>query len=336
MARFEPNHSSLDYNTLKDAVVVLSGGASGIGAAIVRLLHGHGAKIVFGDLDTAKAEAVVASTSPSSVHFVMTDVTSYTDIVDLFRFALSKYGRVDHAIANAGLIEQPGWFDPRLGIEGVAHKPTTKTSEVNFNGVLYFANIACTYLAHKNQAAEKNSKSLTLLSSVAGFKETPGLFVYQGSKHAVMGLLRALRLYVPEAYPGIRINAVLPSMTLTGMVEGIKDGWMSADLPVNKPEDVATALVGLCVAGPGTDPIWYDEEEAEGVKKMSSAGGMDWDHPLETGVNGRGIFIMGGNCYDIEEGLDRTEELWLGKKVSGWLQKGQQNLGNGTHWLKEK
>lgn len=106
------------------------------------------------------------------------------------------------------------------------------------------------------------------------------------------------------------------------MVEGIKDGWMSADLPVNKPEDVATALVGLCVAGPGTDPIWYDEEEAEGVKKMSSAGGMDWDHPLETGVNGRGIFIMGGNCYDIEEGLDRTEELWLGKKVSGWLQKG--------------
>lgn len=212
MARFDPNHASLDYARFNGSVVVLTGGASGIGAATVRLLHQHGAKVVFGDIDRAKAESIISSLPSASLDFVRTDATSYSDNYNLFRFALSKYGHVDHAIANAGLLEQPGWFDPRLGLEGVEKMPPTKTFEVNFTGVLYFANIACTFLAHGNNEASRRDKSLTLLSSVAGFKETPGLFVYQASKHAVLGLMRSLRLFVPEAYPGLRVNAVLPSM----------------------------------------------------------------------------------------------------------------------------
>lgn len=118
------------------------------------------------------------------------------------------------------------------------------------------------------------------------------------------------------------------------MVDGIKKDWIEAHLPVNQPEDIASAVAGLCLACPGTDPIWYDEKEAEAVHERHSMGGMKWDETRRRGVNGRAIFVMGGKCFDIEEGLDKTEQLWLGKSVSGSLKKGQENLGNGTHWIK--
>jgi NAD(P)-dependent dehydrogenase (short-subunit alcohol dehydrogenase family) len=108
MARFDPSHASLDYTRFKASAVVLTGGASGIGAATVRLLHEHGAIVVFGDVDSTKAESLISSLPSASIDFVRTDVTSYSDNLNLFELALSKYGHVDHAIANAGLIEQPG------------------------------------------------------------------------------------------------------------------------------------------------------------------------------------------------------------------------------------
>ncbi len=56
-------------------------------------------------------------------------------------------------------------------------KPTTKVVDVNLNGTLYFSRIACVFLRQGQQPSE--DKSLILISSVAGFKEYPGLFVYQ-------------------------------------------------------------------------------------------------------------------------------------------------------------
>jgi NAD(P)-dependent dehydrogenase (short-subunit alcohol dehydrogenase family) len=92
--------------SLDGQVVVLTGGASGIGAATVRLLHSKGAKVIFGDVNAAGAEEVIKATSSDSVHFQKCDASNYGDNLALFKMALQKYGRVNHAVANAGLIEQ--------------------------------------------------------------------------------------------------------------------------------------------------------------------------------------------------------------------------------------
>lgn len=176
MARFDPNHKTLRLSALENSVVVLSGGATGIGAATVQDLFSRGAIVVFGDVNSAAAEAVVKSTSPERVHYVKTDVRSYEQVRNLFQFALTRYGRVDHAIANAGVLEHPGWFDPQASIEDTAKQPNTFTLDVNLVGVIFFSHLAVSYLPQGNEGGIRD-KSLTLLSSHAGFKETPGMML---------------------------------------------------------------------------------------------------------------------------------------------------------------
>jgi NAD(P)-dependent dehydrogenase (short-subunit alcohol dehydrogenase family) len=333
MARFQPDPAWLD--SLNGKAVVLTGGASGIGAETVKLLHSKGAKVLFGDVNAAGAAEVIKATSSDTVHFQRCDASSYGDNLELFKTAMQKYGRVDHAVANAGLIEQGHWFDPKDGLEGVEKEPSIAVLDVNLKGVMYFARIACAYLAHGQEASARMDKSLTVLASVAGFKESPGIPVYQACKHGVLGLMRSLRLSLPSAYPGLRVNAVCPSMTLTRMVAGIKDGWMAIGAPVNQPSDIANVIVGIAASGPGREAIKYDESQSQAKQMGKNAGGTDWDDQSH-GLNGRAIYVAGGEGWDIEEGLDRTEHLWLGQEPSSTMTKAQRSLGAGADWLSKE
>jgi NAD(P)-dependent dehydrogenase (short-subunit alcohol dehydrogenase family) len=72
---------------------------------------------------------------------------------------MAKYGRVDHAIANAGVIEQGNWFDKSLTIESVEQEPTILILDINLKGFLYFVRVAAAYMVQDIQATE--DKSLT-------------------------------------------------------------------------------------------------------------------------------------------------------------------------------
>lgn len=91
------NIDDYDFSTLKDAVVVITGGSSGIGLATVKFLLTLGAKVVIGDLQEPPSEM------PSDrLTFVRTDVTSWTDLKALFETAVNIFGQVNHVFANAG------------------------------------------------------------------------------------------------------------------------------------------------------------------------------------------------------------------------------------------
>ncbi|KAH8596053.1 putative 3-hydroxyacyl-CoA dehydrogenase [Bisporella sp. PMI_857] len=337
MSRFDPEHASL--LDIRDSVVILTGGGSGIGAALVRKLYEQKCVVIFGDVDEKGSQAVVSETSSQSVHFMKSDTCSYNDNLNLFKYAYEKYGRIDHAVANAGVVEQKGWFVPNRTIDEINNEkpPPLTTLDVNLIGLAYFAHIACTYLTQGSQSLHgkpMQNKSLTLVGSLASWKETPPLFMYQAAKHGVLGLLRALRLYIPEHFQNLRVNVVCPGMTDTRMVSLIREEYLNNGLPPNQPEDVAKAIVGLCRAGPGTKAIWYDELDAPGVKSRESTGSMDWEDVKERGVIGRAIFVQGGECYDTEEGLDRTETLWLGKDASAIVQKAQKSRITSTPMLR--
>ena len=189
-----------DTSVLKDKVVVITGGALGVGASLVRLLHTAGAHVVFGDVldEPGKdLEKELSSSSGSTVRYVHCDVTSYDQNLRLFDTALQTCGRIDHAVANAGLGEQGNMFDPELSLESVREEPkqSMRVVDVNLKGPLYFSRLASVYMRQLGSGGEKSSgdKSLTLVSSVAGFREDPGLNVYVPSKHGVLGVMRVLR-----------------------------------------------------------------------------------------------------------------------------------------------
>ena len=133
MTSFDPDAAQL--RSLKDTVIVLTGnsvsydnslgtnwnagGANGIGAATVNLFAKSGAVIVFGDLDVPAGEKIVADHNNGRIHFLRTDVTKYEDNVALFRLALKTYGKVDHALSIAGIVEQGNIVDPALTIDDV-------------------------------------------------------------------------------------------------------------------------------------------------------------------------------------------------------------------------
>lgn len=147
-----------------------------------------------------------------------------------------------------------------------------------------------------------DDKSMVLVSSVAGFKESPGLFAYSAAKHGVLGLLRALRVYLPKTH-GIRVNAICPWMTDTVMVEGIRTQWLEEKMPVNQPGDVGRVMIEV-----GANRKW----------------------------SGRAVFVEGGRGWDIEEGIDRTDPQWMGEELSKTFAKGQEILGDGTDWDKRE
>jgi len=219
-------------------------------------------------------------------------------VLDLFKLAYKKYGRVDTALTLAGLMEIGNWFDPNLTLETVEEKPPTLVLDVNLLGTLYFARVAAVYL--RQGAKPGDDKSLLLTSSLAGFKESPGMFVYQSTKHGILGLMRSLRNYLPGS-SGIRVNVICPWMTTTGMVEGIQEAWTAAKLPVNTPLDVAK---------------------------------INLDVTSDTGLNGAAIYVEGGRGWEFDQNITALEPQWLGKEQSETLARGQAALGQGSDWTK--
>ncbi|KAJ0422355.1 hypothetical protein BJY00DRAFT_311076 [Aspergillus carlsbadensis] len=297
-------------DALKDKVIVLTGGANGIGAALVEYACDHGAYVCFGDLAAEAGDAIAekanaSNSSPPRAVFVRTDVTSYDSVLRLFDVAMDTYGRIDHAVAGAGITEIGNVFDPALDMESIRRPPTTKVLDVNLTGSIYVARIASVYL-RQNQPAGKepytpSDRSITLISSVAGFKESPGLFIYQASKHGVLGLMRSLRLYLPAEPYNIRVNAICPWMTQTGMVRGVQEAWYAAGLPINTPLDVGRVIAAVI----GDD-----------------------------GVNGASMYVEGGRAWEIERNMDRLESQWLGQEPARSLARGQAVLGSGMDWTK--
>ncbi|KAK6380779.1 hypothetical protein LTS17_004980 [Exophiala oligosperma] len=316
MAEIIIDQATLD--SVKGKVVVLAGGAQGIGAATVSQLYESGAHVFFGDWDDKRGSKLAqdltttsssSSSSSGSVTYLKVNVREYQSLLSLFDTAYDKHGQVDMAICCAAVTERPGYWEPnKLNLESVRESPTgiTDVIDINLNGTLYFARLAVAYLKEKhnfdsqNTTADniKSSKCITLVASVAGFKESPGLFAYSAAKHGVVGLMRALRGFISQLY-GLRVNAICPWATDTQLLSGVRDEWTKNNMPMNTPSDVAKYIIQVTA---------------------------------DQTAHGKALFVTGGNAVDIEEGLNRTEPQWLGEKNSRELNEGQVILGLGMDW----
>jgi len=188
---------------LEGKVAVITGGASGIGAASVRLFAEEGAKVVLADLQDEKGKAL-ASELDGSVEFMHTDVTVENDVERLVRYAVSNFGRLDCIFNNAGIAGAVG------PIESVTVDAFDKTVSVILKGV---------YLGIKHSAPimkRQGGGSIINTASIAGLRTGYGNHIYSAAKAGVIQLTKSVAMELGEN--NIRVNCVVPGFIPTPMI----------------------------------------------------------------------------------------------------------------------
>ncbi|KIW02847.1 hypothetical protein, variant [Verruconis gallopava] len=291
------NPDGSKFGNLRGKVVVLTGGANGIGACTVRDLVSNGAKVVFGDYDAKAGEALTSSLG-SDVTFLKMNVAEYSDNVNLFKLAREKHGRVDHAVAVAGIGERGDWFKSSLTTEDVEKPEQIGTVEVNLIAVLYFIRVALPYLRLERKEGE--DKSVVIVGSAAGFRESPGLPIYNATKHGVQGVMRSLRKSLWES-ERIRINVLNPGVTDTNMANVVANAFRKAGLQdaVNMPEDLAVTILGFLT---------------------------------EADMWGKSVYVEGGKGWEWEQGYWDSMPSWLGEAPTQRLRDGLKLVASGKIW----
>ena len=226
---------------MTDTVAVVTGGASGIGAATARLLAAHGASVVIADIDedAARRTATDIGTAASPAHVDVADADSVGAMIDL---AVDRYGRLDWACNIAGIAPQPKPFVEH------SYDDWRRTIDVNLSGVFF-----CMQHELRRMLEQGRGGAIVNMSSGAGVVPAPGQPQYTAAKHGVLGLTKqAAQEY---AGAGIRVNAVLPGQTETrpmrAYLDALPDGGekMVRRLPMKRmatPLEIAHAVVWLC------------------------------------------------------------------------------------------
>ena len=223
-------------------VVVITGGASGIGRAAALAFARHGTKVIIGDIDLNGAKDTVASIKDKGgeADCLRVDVTKSTDVQAMVTRAVAQYGGLDFAFNNAGLAAPGGVVD--TSEEDWAHIVAT-----NLTGMWLCMKYEIPEMLKRGQGAIVNNGSVTGLIGV------PGAVASVSSKHGVTGLTKSAALQY--ATQGIRVNAVAPGSVRTPTLARLiaanpaVEAAMLSAVPQSRlcePEEVADAVIFLC------------------------------------------------------------------------------------------
>jgi NAD(P)-dependent dehydrogenase (short-subunit alcohol dehydrogenase family) len=241
-------------------VALVTGAGSGIGRAAALLFAAEGARVVVADLSADGAQKVADEIveSGGEAEAVACDVAADGAPDDLIARALSRFGRLDIAVNNAGI------SGPLV--------PTADVLDADFDRVVRvdLRSVWACLRAELRHFDAVGRGSIVNTASVAGLVGNPNSAAYTAAKHGVVGLTRtAAGEYGPR---GIRVNAIAPGLTLTPMAR---------QLAAENPENIAQLVAGIPL-GRAADPA----EIAEGAVWLASA--------RASFVNGHVLALDGG------------------------------------------
>jgi NAD(P)-dependent dehydrogenase (short-subunit alcohol dehydrogenase family) len=226
--------------SLKDKVVIVTGGASGIGRATSKLFVQRGAKVVIADVNEEKATEVLRDIKGyvGESAFIQTDVSKYETVKALMEDVAKRFGRIDVMVNNAGVSYKP--------------RPLHETSidildtilNVNLKGVFYGMKCVIPYMLKQGKGVIIN------VASALGTIGSPGLSCYCASKGGVIQLTKVAA--IEYAKSGIRVVAVAPGPTETAMLEKMRGNpagdEVTPKIPMGRialPEEIASVIVFL-------------------------------------------------------------------------------------------
>ena len=221
---------------LSGRAALITGAASGIGRASAIAFAAAGASVALVDIDAEGLAdtAEVARAPGSRAEALVADVTDLRQVSDAVARAVEVFGRLDAAHNNAGV---PG---PYVPLDEYEEEDFMRVLQVDLAGVW-----RCMRAEIRHMRAQR-SGAIVNTSSMLGAAARPDNSASVAAKHAVHGLTRAAALELGGA--GIRVNAVAPGVTRTGMTSAVSDALLGT-VPLGRiaePEEIAAAAVWLC------------------------------------------------------------------------------------------
>jgi len=217
---------------MKDKVVIITGGSSGIGKALAERFGEEGSKVVITGRRKEQLESVAASLKEKGIEVlpIVADASVETECANVVSATIESYGRIDVLINNAGISMRALFEDLQLDV-------FKKVMEVNFFGMVYTTKYALPHII-------RSKGSVVGISSVNGRRATPERSAYSASKFAMIGFLESLRsemldrgVHVLTACPGFTVTNIRKSALLGN---GRVQGYSPADEEhMMRPEDVA-------------------------------------------------------------------------------------------------
>ena len=208
---------------LQEKVAVVTGGASGFGAGIVRKFAEEGARVVVADLNVNGAHEIAAEVKGLGIHVDVADGASVAAMVDA---TLGAYGRLDILVNNAGITHYPAL------LEEVTEQDFDKVFAVNCKSVFLTAQSIVPVMKKQGQGAILN------VASTAGVSPRPRLNWYNASKGWMNTATKAMA--VELAPQGIRVNAINPDAGETPLLKV----FMGEDTPEIRAKFLSTIPIG--------------------------------------------------------------------------------------------
>ena len=232
---------------IEDSVFVVTGGASGLGAATVRLLAAEGARVVIADLAREAGEALVAELG-ACARFAPTDVTSEADAEAAVALARSAFGGL-HGLVNCAGVAPSERVLGRAGPHGLAN--FARTVGINLVGTFNMLRLAAALIAEGAPDAGGERGVIVNTASVAAFDGQIGQAAYAASKAGVAGL--TLPVARELARFGIRVVTIAPGIFETPMMAAMSDevrASLGAAVPfpsrLGKPAEFAALVRHIC------------------------------------------------------------------------------------------
>ncbi len=204
-------------------VVVVTGGARGIGREIARVLAGAGARVAIGDRDEPAAVAT-ASELPGIVRGFALNVADTRSFREFLTAVESLWGPIDVLVNNAGVM----WVGP---FDEEPEAATARMLEVNLHGVIRGVRLAAPAMRRRGRG------HIVTIASAAARLSPPGESTYAATKHGVLGYLTGVREELRRS--GVRISVIMPGVVETELAVGTASGAAK----LLQPADVARAVL---------------------------------------------------------------------------------------------
>ena len=214
---------------LKNANILITGGASGIGKIMGRMALERGANhLIIWDINTENIETTVAELSPlGKVNGYVVDVANNGVVKATYKQVCEECGRVDILVNCAGIITSTKTFDQ------LTEEEIVRTMNINTLAPMFVAN------AMLPDMLERECGHICTITSAGGMLGNPRMSVYGASKWGAIGWSESLRIELNKMRKGVRVTTVAPYYIKTGMFSGVK----SRIIPILAPEYVARKVL---------------------------------------------------------------------------------------------
>ncbi len=238
---------------LSNLVALVTGGATGIGAACARLLAERGSKVLVADIDQDGAQRI-ATEIGDAARACLIDVRQPESVKAAVNLAVAAFGGLDVAVNNAGV-----GVPVKRDVDEMSTEDWHRVTSVNLDGVFYSMQAELVALLRRGGGSIVNMASLNAHVGIAGAA------AYVAAKHGVLGLTKTAA--IEYATRGIRVNSVCPGFIDTAISPRSPEEkqTLAARHPINRlgsSEEVAEVVAFL--AGPGSSFVTGSSYDVDG------------------------------------------------------------------------